>query len=343
MRKCFAFALLLTLSWLGGLAREARAGVTIDVVFQDGPGHVLAIWPADWVSIGHLGGPGCTFSGYYGRVVEFGRCMDVVLRSTDDLISVSTSLNYQSDKGLALASMYEWQDIGVSFNKAGVVQSSCAPTGGLVDDGAVVRSFDCTIPEPNNPPVLTAGTYKIGTIVWDTADIVSPGDTQTIAAYIDGLVDGVSAVINGNIVDVTASVVLESAVLNVIVPICGNGVIEGLNEACDDGDTTPGDGCDASCQVEPGWSCAGEPSICSACGDGGIGGTEECDDGGTAPGDGCDASCQIETGWGCSHEPSVCRELLPVPSVSPAGTALLVVAIAIMGLVIAARRRLNGR
>jgi len=340
MRKWLALVLLLGFSWIGGLAQDARAGVTVDVLFEDGTGHVLPIWSADWVSPGHLGGPGCTFSGYYGRTVSSGRCMDVILRSTYDLISVSTSVDYQSDNGLALASMNEWQGLGVSFNKSGTVQASCDPAGGLVDNGAILQSFDCAIPEPNNPPVLTAGTYRIGTIVWDTADMIWEGDSQTIAAYIDDLVDGVSAVINGNVVDVTSSVVLESAVLNVIAPICGNGVIE-RTEVCDDGDTTPGDGCDGSCQIETGWTCAGQPSVCSVCGDGGIGGTEECDDGGTASGDGCDASCQIETDWGCAHEPSVCRELPPVPSMGPTGAALLVLGIGIMGLVIATRRRFD--
>lgn len=33
---------------------------------------------------------------------------------------------------------------------------------------------------------------------------------------------------------------------------CGNGVLEGL-EQCDDGNTQPGDGCDATCKV-----CSGE-------------------------------------------------------------------------------------
>jgi len=32
--------------------------------------------------------------------------------------------------------------------------------------------------------------------------------------------------------------------------ICGNGVVQG-GETCDDGNTTSGDGCDASCQLEP--------------------------------------------------------------------------------------------
>jgi len=45
-------------------------------------------------------------------------------------------------------------------------------------------------------------------------------------------------------------------------PICGDGVIEGTEE-CDDGDTLPGDGCDASCQVESGWTCGYEPSVCT--------------------------------------------------------------------------------
>jgi len=77
-------------------------------------------------------------------------------------------------------------------------------------------------------------------------------------------------------------------------------------EACDDGGTAPGDGCDSSCQIEAGWTCAGEPSGCSVCGDRRIGGTEQCDDGWIRAGDGCDASCQIEAGWTCTGEPSVC-------------------------------------
>jgi cysteine-rich repeat protein len=45
-------------------------------------------------------------------------------------------------------------------------------------------------------------------------------------------------------------------------PTCGDGLIEG-GEQCDDGGTTPGDGCDASCQTEPDWICVGEPSVCT--------------------------------------------------------------------------------
>jgi cysteine-rich repeat protein len=44
-------------------------------------------------------------------------------------------------------------------------------------------------------------------------------------------------------------------------PVCGNGLLE-REEACDDGNVTEGDGCDAACDVAPGWSCNGAPSFC---------------------------------------------------------------------------------
>ena len=59
--------------------------------------------------------------------------------------------------------------------------------------------------------------------------------------------------------------------------LCGDGLV-GEGEGCDDGNTTAGDGCDESCAVEPGWSCQGEPSVCSqSCGDGVLQEGEECD------------------------------------------------------------------
>jgi cysteine-rich repeat protein len=118
--------------------------------------------------------------------------------------------------------------------------------------------------------------------------------------------------------------------------ICGNSLIS-VTEACDDGGTVPGDGCNAGCQIEPGWECVGEPSVCTYCGDDVIEGTEECDDGDTTPGDGCDASCEIEPGWTCEGEPSVCTPLT-VPSISFGGLALL--AGLVLGSVAWVRRRL---
>ena len=59
--------------------------------------------------------------------------------------------------------------------------------------------------------------------------------------------------------------------------VCGNGTIES-GEQCDDRNTNDDDGCSSSCQVEPGWSCSGQPSYCSPiCGDGQVKGNEQCD------------------------------------------------------------------
>ena len=88
--------------------------------------------------------------------------------------------------------------------------------------------------------------------------------------------------------------------------ICGDGVVEGT-ESCDDGGTAAGDGCDPTCNFEPGYVCTGSPSVCVPdCGDGMIVGAETCDDGGTAAGDGCSATCTIESGYGCMGAPSTC-------------------------------------
>jgi hypothetical protein len=115
--------------------------------------------------------------------------------------------------------MYEWKGVGVLFAKCGGpatcgVQQSCAPTDGLSDNSGIIQSFDCLIPPPVDPPVLPAGTYRVGTIVWDTSG-TAPG-TETIAAYIDDLVDGFGAVINGDLcIPECVEITLNSAVLNI--------------------------------------------------------------------------------------------------------------------------------
>ena len=83
---------------------------------------------------------------------------------------------------------------------------------------------------------------------------------------------------------------------------CGNGALE-TGEDCDDANATPGDGCDG-CQVESGWQCAGEPSVCAECGNGQVDPMfEACDNAG---GPGCTSSCQVVMGWACTGSPSLC-------------------------------------
>ncbi|PKN44429.1 MAG: hypothetical protein CVU59_11655, partial [Deltaproteobacteria bacterium HGW-Deltaproteobacteria-17] len=44
--------------------------------------------------------------------------------------------------------------------------------------------------------------------------------------------------------------------------VCGDGVIEGT-ESCDDLNTQNNDGCASDCKIETGYSCLGEPSVCT--------------------------------------------------------------------------------
>jgi cysteine-rich repeat protein len=93
---------------------------------------------------------------------------------------------------------------------------------------------------------------------------------------------------------------------------CGDGRRTG-DEACDDGNTTGGDGCSRVCTFEycgdgevnqlPGDEQCDPPDsdVCDEscqvveCGNGGpLQGSEACDDGNVEPGDGCDAACRVE-------------------------------------------------
>jgi fibro-slime domain-containing protein len=85
--------------------------------------------------------------------------------------------------------------------------------------------------------------------------------------------------------------------------VCGDGIIE-PPEQCDDGNTVSGDGCSASCTIEPFWVCPMPDKPCVytvVCGDGKVQGSEQCDDGNTTSGDGCSSTCQVEPGWQCPN------------------------------------------
>jgi trimeric autotransporter adhesin len=91
---------------------------------------------------------------------------------------------------------------------------------------------------------------------------------------------------------------------------CGDGV-KNASEACDDGNTIDGDGCDSNCSITacgngiatPGEACDDGNSIegdacendCTLprCDNGIVDSGEECDDGNTADSDGCDHSCAV--------------------------------------------------
>ncbi|TSC22940.1 DUF4215 domain-containing protein [Corallococcus sp. Z5C101001] len=87
---------------------------------------------------------------------------------------------------------------------------------------------------------------------------------------------------------------------------CGDGVIS-PREECDDGNSANGDGCSATCGIEPGYGCAGQPSACAkTCGNGNLNPGEQCDDGNTQANDGCNASCRVEAGYACPTPGQAC-------------------------------------
>jgi hypothetical protein len=224
MRKVFSVALMATLACAFGLVQNANAGVTIDVLFQDATvPSGITIDPLDTAD--HVG-PGCVFTGYYGASVATGRCMDVILKTTDTLIGIGTSVTYDNDQGLVLSGLYEWKGVGVVFDtKTGNPTKNCTPPGGVVDKGGIIQSFDCIVPPPNTTTTMVAGTYRIGTIIWDTSGTTA--GQETVAAYIDTLFDGAIAIIGGNVVDISSQIVVGSHILTII-PEPGTASLLGL-------------------------------------------------------------------------------------------------------------------
>jgi cysteine-rich repeat protein len=103
---------------------------------------------------------------------------------------------------------------------------------------------------------------------------------------------------------------------------CGDGVPEGLEE-CDDGNMTPGDGCENDCTLtrtarcgngvkegaeacddgnqQLGDGCENDCTISPTCGNGMKEGTEQCDDGNMTPGDGCEPGCTLTPATSCGN------------------------------------------
>lgn len=90
---------------------------------------------------------------------------------------------------------------------------------------------------------------------------------------------------------------------------CGDGILT-MGEACDDGNTQTGDGCQADClATEPGYACSPPGHSCQElviCGDRIVASSEQCDDGNAKANDGCSPQCQFEAGFKCAGAPSVC-------------------------------------
>lgn len=93
-------------------------------------------------------------------------------------------------------------------------------------------------------------------------------------------------------------------------PQCGDGTVD-PGEACDDGNTAFGDGCNGLCQVETHWNCSeGYCRPITVCGDQLKMADEACDDGNVLSGDGCAGDClAVEPGWYCRAPGLPCQRV----------------------------------
>ncbi|GEM_PF-5457222 len=130
--------------------------------------------------------------------------------------------------------------------------------GETCDDGNILPndgcSATCTI---ESPPVMTpvcGNGVREGTGA--TAETCDDGNTTSG--------DGCSTlcvVENGYICDTARPNVCQRQASGG--STCGNGVMDS-GETCDDHNTTNGDGCSLTCAVEPGFTCSGNPSVCTS-------------------------------------------------------------------------------
>ena len=313
----------LTIAWLCVLAAPASAGhpirgarTTVDLAGYAGAGLAPEpgagqldsdAWRVEGLSEGattfggtHVTGDpargaddgGVSNGGLYAFTVAAGDPAFGWQATTDDLSPGVVELRFLNETGASLVDPtigYElWVhndsdrssrvDVGWSLDGA-----TFTPLGALsVTTGATRDATPAWVATPREAVLAGVTIAPEGTLYlrWDTDDVAGSGGRDELA------LDDV----------------------RVEAPGCGDEV-EQAGEACDDGGNDDGDGCDATCAIEPGWSCAGFPSACTLlCGNGAIDDGEACDDGGAAGGDGCDAACAVEPGWMCAGEPAVCIE-----------------------------------
>ena len=144
------------------------------------------------------------------------------------------------------------------------------------------------------------------------AVVASRGSIMSYCHTLSGGLANIDLLFPAPVVSVVRQVAAQAACLQPVGPTtCGDGTLD-PGEACDDGNTTVGDGCSAACElevcgngiIEPGEDCDDHNTAsgdgCSAtcraevCGNGVLDAGEGCDDGNTASQDGCAADCSVE-------------------------------------------------
>ncbi|QSQ17940.1 FG-GAP-like repeat-containing protein [Myxococcus landrumensis] len=88
---------------------------------------------------------------------------------------------------------------------------------------------------------------------------------------------------------------LVDAVETSLRAVCGDGVLSGF-EVCDDGNQLSGDGCNSVCQLEPGYTCTGVPTVCTDI-DECAAGTDNCNENATCTNIGGSFTCACNAGY----------------------------------------------
>ena len=148
-----------------------------------------------------------------------------------------------------------------------------------------------------------------------TDDGAESGDGTLPTCFLDNLADTGSCAVGGDAACASGNCdTTETPDTCEPATGCGNGLVDGA-ETCDDGNTTSGDGCSATCfidnRADTGDCSVGGDAACASgncdttetpdtcepatgCGNGLVDGAETCDDGNTTSGDGCSSTCDTD-------------------------------------------------
>jgi fibro-slime domain-containing protein len=192
----------------------------------------------------------------------------------------------------------------------GVIEASEACDDGNADDGDGCSS-DCLIKDPNYDCAVVAQMCINLNVCGDSKVTGEENCDDGNHVAKDGCSADCSTVEDGYICGKPG----PGSCRKIVIPVCGDGVLDS-GEDCDDGNTaTAVDGCTATCTVDAGWVCptAGSACLQKVCGDGIRTPDEQCDDGNLVAGDGCSliaGVCSVETGitvgWVCPQAGKPC-------------------------------------